>query len=300
MTAWVIGQFLTREDLTGGGKLSKVVDGPYVKTLRWTRKVSASTLELDITVRHGSPRVEYCLRVDWREIGSLEGGTPHLRVCFPLAIDNPQPRYEIPFGAIRRDLFDGEEVPAQRWADLSDGDGAGVILVNSSKYGFSVEGNALNMTLLRASIDPDPLPDLGEHTIEWALVPHGAGWTVGQSAQAGEEENEPLVVLSCGFQEGDLPTVQSFLELEDQNVRLVAVKESQDGQAIVLRLVEVEGKETEAQVGLSPALIPEGAAAVEADTLERPLGESGARIEDGILFVTLPAFGIATVRIGKP
>jgi alpha-mannosidase len=299
MTAWVIGQFLTREDLTDGGKLSKVVDGPYVKTFRWTRKVSASTLELDITVRCGSPRVEYRLRVDWREIGSLEGGTPHLRVCFPLAIDSPQPRYEIPFGAIRRDLFDGQEVPALRWADLSEDDGAGVTLANASKYGFSVEGNALNMTLLRASIDPDPLPDLGEHVIEWALVPHGTGWTVGRSTQAGEEMNEPLVVLSCGFQEGDLPTVQSFIDVEDQNVRLAAVKESQDGQAVVLRLVEVEGKETEARVRLAPELIPEGVAAVEADTLERPLGRNGARIEAGILFVTLPAFGIATVRIGE-
>ena len=154
------------------------------------------------------------------------------------------------------------------------------------------------MTLLRASIDPDPLPDLGEHVIEWALVPHGAGWTVGQSTQAGEAQNEPLVVLSCSFQEGDLPTALSFLEVENQNVRLAAIKESQDGRAIVLRLVEVEGRETEARVRLSPALVPGGASAVEADTLERPLDESTARIEGGTLLVRLSAFGIATVRIG--
>jgi alpha-mannosidase len=312
MTAWVIGQFLTREDLVDGGKLAKVRDGPYVKTFRWTRQVGSSTLELDITVRQGVPRVEYRLRVDWREIGSREAGTPHLRVCFALAVEDPQPRYEIPFGAIRRDLFDGQEVPAQRWVDLSAPDGAGVTLVNSSKYGFSVERGpdgrrypsvcqsapTLTMTLLRASIDPDPLPDLGEHVIEWALVPHGAGWTVGQSTQAGEAQNEPLVVLSCSFQEGDLPTALSFLEVENQNVRLAAIKESQDGQAIVLRLVEVEGQETEARVRLSPALVPGGTSAVEADTLERTLDESTARIEGGMLLVDLPAFGIATVRIG--
>ena len=154
------------------------------------------------------------------------------------------------------------------------------------------------MTLLRASIDPDPLPDLGEHVIEWALVPHDAGWTVGQSTQAGEEKNEPLVVLSCGFQEGDLPTALSFLEVENRNVRLAAIKESQDGQAVILRLVEVEGQETEARVRLSPALVSEGATVVEADTLERPLDESTARIEGGTLLVNLPAFGIVTVRVG--
>jgi alpha-mannosidase len=307
MTAWVIGQFLTREDLLDGGKMSKVADGPYVKTFRWTRRVSESTLELEITLRQGIPRIEYRLHVDWREMGKVEDGTPHLRVCFPLALDAPQPRYEIPFGAIRRDLLDGQEVPALRWADLSEAGGAGVTLVNSSKYGFSVERQAgrqpayaLSMTLLRASIDPDPLPDLGEHIVEWALVPHGEGWAVGQSTQVGEEQNQPLVVLSCGFHGGDLPTVFSFLEVENQNVRLAAVKESQDGQAVVLRLVEVEGQETEARVRLSSALVGEQVVAVEVDTLERPFVESAARIEDGTLLARLPAFGIVTVRIGEP
>jgi len=97
-------------------------------------------------------------------------------------------------------------VPGQRWADLSEADGAGVTLVNTAKYGFSAEREwdecALSMTLLRASIDPDPLPDLGEHTIEYALLPHGARWTVGDCVRAGEEMNVPLVVLSAGWHEG--------------------------------------------------------------------------------------------------
>jgi alpha-mannosidase len=298
MTAWVIGQFLKQEDLLDGGTLEKIHDGPYVRTLRWTREVSQSVLELDITVCQGVPRVEYRLRVDWREIGHRERGTPHLRVCFSLAVRDPQPRYEVPFGSIRRDLFDGQEVPALRWADLSEDTGQGVTLANSSKYGFSLQGDSLSMTLLRASIDPDPLPDLGEHVIEYALVPHGDGWTVGKSTRAGEEMNVPLVASSCGFHSGDLPTAISFASVEGENVRLAAVKESQDGKAIVLRLVEVEGVETEARVTLSPELAPQGATAVEVDTLERPLDGGSARIEKGTLTVRLPAYGIATVRIG--
>ena len=76
MTAWRIGQFLTREDLHDGGRLSVVHDGPYVQTLRWTRELRQSTLTLDITLRAGMPRLDYCLRVDWREMGSREAGTP--------------------------------------------------------------------------------------------------------------------------------------------------------------------------------------------------------------------------------
>jgi len=322
MTAWVIGPFLKREDLLDGGTLKKVHDGPYVHTFRWTRMVNATRLELDITVCQGLPRVEFRLRVDWRETGHTEQGIPHLKVRFPLAVHDPEPQYEIPFGFIRRDLFDGEEVVALRWADLSESDGQGVTLVNSSKYGFSLEGDSLNMTLLRASIDPDPLPDLGEHTIEYALVPHGKGWTVGDCMRVGENKNISLAVTSCGFHGGDLPSAMSLVTIEDKNVRLVAMKKSQHSghtergcprgtRGIILRLVEVSGKDTDARLTLAPELLSsgaprgapgnanKGASAVEVDTLERPLDANGARFEGNTLVVKLPAFGVATVCISS-
>lgn len=297
MTAWVIGAFQSCTDLLQGGTLKKVLTGPHVQRFRWTGQAHDSKIEMEITLRAGAPCLEYRLRVDWREIGDREH-TPHLRVRFPLAVTDGRPRYEIPFGAIRRDLNAGEEVPALRWADFSEPDGAGVTLANRSKYGFSLDGQALSMTLLRASSDPDPLPDLGEHVIEWALVPHGAGWTVSQAMQAGEELNVPLVTMSCGAHGGDLPAALSFLHLEPENVRLAALKESQDGAAIVLRLVEVAGADTAVRVTLAPALAPAGAAAVEVDTLERPVEGGTARLEGQTLTVRVPAFGIAAVRVG--
>ncbi|MBN1640129.1 MAG: alpha-mannosidase [Anaerolineae bacterium] len=298
MTAWRIGQFLTREDLYDGGRLSVVHDGPYVQTLRWTRQVRHSTLTLEVTLCAGMPRLDYRLRVDWREMGSREAGTPHLRVRFPLGVDAPRARYEIPFGSIARDLFEGQEVVAQRWVDLCEGeDGAGVTLANTSKYGFSVEGTTLAMTLLRASSDPDPLPDLGEHEICYALAPHGAGWTVGRAMQAGEALNQPLLVASCGIHEGDLPGAMSTLAIEAPNVHLAALKESEDGRGIALRLIEVEGRETEARVALAPALAGAGARAVAVDMLERPVGDASASLAGGALTVRLPAYGIVTVRV---
>ena len=305
MTAWVIGAFLKREDLLDSGTLKKTQNGPYVQTFRWTRTINETTIALDITLRLGIPRVEFRLHVDWREIGHPGRGIPHLKVRFPLAVKTPQPRYEIPFGSINRDLSGGEEVPALRWADLSEEDGQGVTLVNSSKYGFNVDGDSLNMTLLRASIDPDPLPDLGEHTIEYALVPHGEGWSVGDCMQAGEEMNIPLVVTSCSFHEGNLPPTMSLVAKENQNVRLASMKKCQDSgdgrhrDAFILRLVEVDGMETETKLTLAPELLPERASAIEVDTLERPLDANSARLEENTLVVKLRAYGIASVRIGK-
>ncbi len=207
MTAWVIGQFMKRQDLLDGGRLKKIHDGPYIYTYRWTRTLGdATSITLDITLTAGMPRVEFDMRIDWRQIGDSDNGIPHLKVRFPLAIHSPRALYEIPFASIQRDLFNGEEVPAQRWVDLSEVDGQGVTLVNTSKYGFNVEGNTLNMTLLRGIIDPDPLPDLGEHSISYALVLHEAGWATGNCMQAGEDWNIPLDVVSSYFHEGVLPT----------------------------------------------------------------------------------------------
>jgi alpha-mannosidase len=302
MTAWVIGQFLKRKDLLDGGHLVQVHTGPYLSSYRWSRRIGASSLELDISLRRGSPRLEYSLRVDWREMGSREEGIPHLRVRFPLAIDRPTVSYAIPFGAISRDLSDGQEVPALRWADLLEADGAGVTLTNTSKYGHSLDGHSLEMTLLRSSIDPDPLPDLGEHVIEYALQPHVAGWAAGSAMRAGQTTNVPLSVVSCAFHPGKLPTALSFARIHETNVHLAALKQGQSG-GVLVRLVEVEGVETEAHVELDSRLIPgaaRGSAGVArcVDTLERPTKETSTAQMDGrTLVVRLPAHGIVTVQI---
>jgi alpha-mannosidase len=297
MSAWVIGPFKRREDLLQGGEMTKVHGGPYIQTYRWTRRLNESTLTLDVTLSQGVPRVDFQLRVDWREVGSREAGIPHLKVRFPMQISNPIAKYEIPFGSIQRDLFNGEEVPAQRWVDLSEGDGQGMTLVNTSKYGFNVEGATLNMTLLRASIDPDPLPDLGDHVIDYALVPHGQAWAEGQMMRAGEARNVPLVVTSADFHEGDLPPVHPLVSLSPDNVRLAALKKAQAGDGLILRLVEVEGKPGEAQIRFAPSLLDDVESVVEVDTLERPLEVNVAHLEEGVVHVPVEEFGITTVLV---
>jgi len=78
-------------------------------------------------------------------------------------------------------------------------------------------------------------------------------------------------------------------------VRLAALKESQDGEAMVLRLVEVAGIETEATVTLSSLLGGREARAV--DLLERPVEGGEVRLEGEALVVRMPAYGIVTVRV---
>jgi alpha-mannosidase len=172
-----------------------------------------------------------------------------------------------------------------------------VTLVNSSKYGHSLDGHSLEMTLLRASIDPDPLPDLGEHTIEYALQPHGAGWAVGDAMRAGQAMNVPLSVSSCSFHAGKLASAMTFVSVEEKNVHLGALKCGQFG-GVILRLVEVEGVDTEAHIKLGSHLLPEGTSVRCTDTLERSVdGQQKARLEGSTLLVRLPAHGIVTAQL---
>jgi len=38
---------------------------------------------------------------------------------------------------------------------------------------------------------------------------------------------------------------------------------------------------------------------VETDVLERPLAKSSARLDKGVVTVDIPAFGLATVMVGR-
>lgn len=81
------------------------------------------------------------------------------------------------------------------------------------------------------------------------------------------------------------------------NVMLASVKRAEDSHAVIVRLYETDGIDTEARVRLTDVAKP-GSPAVEVDIIEQPLAESSARMENDILTVKIPAYGIATVSVG--
>ena len=79
---------------------------------------------------------------------------------------------------------------------------------------------------------------------------------------------------------------------------LSGMKKAEDSDALIVRLYEMEGKATTARLKLDAALAPANAPAVETDVLEEPLAKNTATMEDGVLSVELPAYGMVTVKIG--
>jgi alpha-mannosidase len=154
------------------------------------------------------------------------------------------------------------------------------------------------MSLLRSSYDPDPLPEMGKHTIRYALQPHTGQWTASDSTRAGYAFNAPLNAINTTEQTGTLPTSQPFAEILTSNVMLSGMKKAEDSDAVIVRLYEMEGKATNAKISLNNCIATANVTAIQTDVLERPLAKNTASMKDGILSVDIPAFGMVTVKIG--
>ena len=326
MTAWVIGQIMKRTPLVEGA-MDAPATGPYLATVRVRHKVGASTLTLTVSLAAGSARVAFELQTEWVERGSKDIGVPGLRVEMPFAIDADSASFECPNGWVARPTDPAKvrtetmkysgwyfgkdnpiepvpaEVPVQKWAALAgshspSGKSAAAVILNDSKYGCRVDHNVFRLSLLRSTYDPDTLPEIGNHTMRWAVEPAGEDWSPADAARAGCEFNTPLNVVSAASHEGTLPVAGGLAEILTPNVLLSGMKKAEDSDALVVRLYDVSGKDTVAKLRLDPSLAAPGAQAVECDVLEAPLAESTAKMTDGTLSVRIRAFGTATVRIG--
>ena len=299
MTSWCIGQVTGSMPLAQGGRLSVTQRGPNRAAVKCERKYRDSTICVEIGLNSGSRTIDFTCTSRWVERGSPETGVPMLKVAFPVAVQNGEPVYEIPFGSQRR-VQSYQEVPALKWADLSgetDRGVHGITLVNDSKYGHSCVDDTLRLTLIRSSYDPDPLPEIADHTIKFAVVAHTGAFDVVAATRAGEEFNSPMAVASTTLHKGDLPPVKSFIEALTPNVFVSAAKKAEDSGGLVVRMFESSGKDTTARIRIS-GILKKGSQAVETDILERPLSKNTASLEGDILSVKVPAYGQASVKVG--
>jgi len=211
------------------------------------RQIGQSIFQQTYILEQDSPLLKIETHVDWQERHTL------VKAAFPLNLEADFATYEIPCGAIQRTTkpqTDAEkaqwEVPAMRWADLSDGN-YGVSLLNDCKYGYDAQPNQLRLTLLRGSEWPDPEADKGPHTFTYALYPHAGDWKQGQTVRRGYELNVPLHLVQLDVDKisrsAALPPVGSLLSLGAENLMLMTLKQAEDSESEwILRCYECFGE----------------------------------------------------------
>ncbi|BAS27038.1 alpha-mannosidase [Limnochorda pilosa] len=246
--AWDVDEEAFQEGLRleaeGGPRL--VEAGPLRAAIEHTYRLGGAVLRQRYVLAAGSPRLDIETWIDWTGRRTL------LKALFPLAVRAHEATFETAYGAVTRPTHRNTswdqarfEVPAHRWADLSEG-GYGVSLLNDGRYGHSARGNVLGLTLLRSPIHPDPYADEGTHHFTYALYPHEGDWRNGTVAEA-ESLNAPLVATWTD-PEGDLPPEFRLLEVGANALRLGAVKLAEDDESLIVRLYEAHGSRGEAAV----------------------------------------------------
>ena len=121
------------------------------------------------------------------------------------------------------------EVCHHKWFDLAE-QGGGIAVINQGKYGVSAENSCASLSLLRAAIRPDPTSDTGRHDFCYMILPHGGDAVAAGVNDAAFEYNIPLRAADIEWKLGDFSPLW-----------LQAVKFSEDGRMLVVRLSEQNG-----------------------------------------------------------
>lgn len=209
-----------------------VTDGPLRQVLRVEKRFSRSTLIQDVSLSRGQRYVKFETTVDWHEHHKL------LKVEFPTTVQTDEALHEIQYGYIKRPNHrsrqydkDRFEVVNHKYTALRE-ENRGVAVLNDCKYGVSVQGGTIALTLLRAPKVPDMYADMGRHQFTYALTCWNGSFLNSAVVREGYELNVPVTV-SPG------QGTRSFLEISDHNVILDGMKAAEDGSGdLILRLYE--------------------------------------------------------------
>lgn len=265
-----------------------VETGPYRAAIRFEWRYERSRLVQVVSLEAGSDQLGFDSYVDWHEHDTL------VKTAFPLDLLVRESTAEIQFGHVRRPAHRNTswdqarfETVMHRWVDLSEPD-FGVAMLNDCKYGYDVVGSTLRLTVLKSPTYPWPVADQGEHRFRYALVVHH-GLLDSDIPGRAEAYNLPLRLVA-GAAKGQMDT-GSALRLDGKGVTLEALKKSESGEGIVVRLWETHGRANEAVLHL-----PAGITNAEIVNL---LEQKGQRltIADGAVTLRFAPFQIVTLKL---
>ena len=274
--------------LEGESRLSIAESTPFRCTLRVERSFSGSSWAQDISLEAGATRVDFDTRVDWHEMHRL------LKVTFPTGVHAGEAINEIQYGYVRRPTHrsrpydaDRYEVCNHHYTALCD-ENRGAAVLNESKYGVSMLGDAINLTLLRAATSPDLHADQGEHHFTYSYYIWDGPFMHSDVVRQGYELNVPVIEA-----EGRADAA-SLMQVDAPNIIIDAVKAAEDGSGdVIIRMYECKHAATDAVLTLNlPA-----ARVCRCNLLENE--EEPLPVTDGRVPLSFRGFEVKTLRVSR-
>ena len=241
-----------------------------------------STITQDAIYFADTAEIRFDTLMDWQDNHRF------LKTCFDTNISNNHARFEIQFGNVMRPTTRNDsvekakfEVVNHKYTDLSE-TRFGAAILNDSKYGISVEGGNMRLSLHKGGVRPDTNGDRGLHKTVYSFLPHEGGFATENVVRPAYELNVPAIVSKGEYE------ATALIVPKAANVIVEAIKPCEDNEkAFIARLYEAEGTITNCPIELF-----EGAKKVEiTNMLEEVEGELVGNN------LTFGAFEIKTLKI---
>ena len=285
---WDIDSNYVDQEIEGAYDITvEAVESGIEASVKVCGKILGSTYTQYIRLAKDAKRLEFETEVDWRELHKL------LKVGFPVDVYAENAVNEMQYGFVERPthrskLYDKErfEVCNHRYTALKD-NAHGAAVLNDCKYGISVNGNSMELTLLRAGTCPDFRTDNRVHNFTYAFTAWEGDFASCDVVKQGYEVNVAPVVAAGGALDA------SYLSVDRDNIMIDAVKLAEDGSGdIIVRLYESKKAASSAKLNVNFA---KDFTAYSCDMLEN--NEEELSMENGAVALTFKAFEIKTVRL---
>jgi len=267
----------------GPAKIRIVETGPVRVSLQVEREAEGSRFVQTISLSAGDAgnRVEFSNVIDWKTRSA------NLKATFPLAVENKLATYNWDIGTIQRPTAAERqfEVASHQWIDLTDQSGShGVTVLTDCKNGSDKpDDKTLRLTLLRTpgtrgGYADQGTQDWGRHEINFGIAGHAGDWRAGRTDWHAYRLNQPLIAFVSPKHQGFLGKNFSLLKLNNDRIRVLAVKKAEASDEVIVRVVEVDGKGVDnVRIAMAAPIL----SAREVNGQEQPIG--AAKIINGEL-----------------
>lgn len=268
----------------------------------------------EIRLEAGADHVELIDTVDKKRIEAVSyhaaEGKESVNFDFPFNVPGGRLRLDVPYGVFRPEL---DQMPSAcknwltvgRWADVSNND-FGVTWVTLDAPLLQVGG--ITATLLNSQTDPDTWRATIEPTqriVSWAMNNHwGTNYRAYQEGpvvfrfvlrpHCGSSDDAEATRFATGFSQpllavpgrGAAPRLTSLVAVESADVLVTGLKPSDDGKAVILRLMNATDTDIDTTLTWS---LPEPKQVWLSDTSERAGKEVAGRVH-------VPSRAVVTLR----
>jgi alpha-mannosidase len=231
----------------GPARIRVLEDGPVRVAVEVSRDTAGSLFVQTIRLSAGDAgrRVEFANAIDWNTRES------NLKATFPLTASNRMATYNWDIGTTERPTAEPKkfEVPSHLWVDLTDMSGTyGATILTDCKNGSDKPtDNTIRLTLIRTPGTAGGYPDqgtqdIGHHEFVYGIAGHAGGWRQAGMDWQGQRLNDPLVAFVATRHPGALGRKFALLKIDNPRIRLMALKKAEEGNEVIVRMVELDGR----------------------------------------------------------